>query len=113
MIAAAVFLMSQAVSPAPAPPIALQFGFFRMAAFRQRVIESNCGADIDALEALRKRLANRYGKKAFAWPKPSESPPGDCRMVSSVFAVNFAKFRREAEAALATPEPVQGSMQQD
>ena len=91
-----------AASPA-APPPGLQFAFFRMAAFRQRVIESNCGADLDTLDGLRKRLAQRFGKQAFAWPKVPSTPPGDCRMVSSVFDVNLADFRRDAEAALAAP----------
>lgn len=90
----------------PAPPPGLQFAFFRMAAFRQRVLESNCGADLDALEALHKRLAQRFGKQAFAWPKVPRSPPSDCRLVSSVYQVNLVDFRRDAEAALALlPQP--------
>ena len=105
MIVAAFLLAATPV----APPPGLQFGFFRMAAFRQRVIESNCGGDLDALEALRKRLAKRFGKQAFAWPKVPAGPPGDCRMVSGVFDVNLADFRREAEAALGPPTSPTGS----
>ena len=104
MIASAVaLLLAQA---AAVPPPGLQFGFFRMAAFRQRVQESNCPADLDALEVLRRRLAARFGKQAFAWPKVPKTPGGDCSVVSNVYSVNLADFRKEAEAALAGPVPM-------
>ncbi|HEY0412693.1 MAG TPA: hypothetical protein VGD66_06100 [Allosphingosinicella sp.] len=91
----------------PPPPPGLQFGFFRMVAFRQRAKELGCGAgDLDAeFEAIRKKLAKRYGKKPFSMPKVPYSGPGECAVVVPVYHVNLADFRRQAEAALAAPAP--------
>jgi hypothetical protein len=96
-------LLAQAAT-AEAPP-GLQFGFFRMAAFRQRARDLGCSSGTldDELDTLRKRLAARYGKQAFAWPKTAKSGPGECQVTMSVYQVNLADFRREAEAALAQP----------
>ena len=108
MIAMGMALLAQA-SPTAAPP-GLQFGFFRMAAFRQRAKDLACerGALDAELDSLHERLAKVYGKQAFAWPKVPKSGPGDCRMVESVYRVNLADFRREAEAALAVPARAPG-----
>lgn len=108
MIAMGMALLLAQASPTAAPP-GLQFGFFRMAAFRQRAKDSGCerGALDAELDGLRERLFKVYGK-AFAWPKVPKSGPGDCRMVESVYRVNLADFRREAEAALAVPARVPG-----
>lgn len=102
MIAGALaMLLAQATTAEPPP--GLQFGFFRMAAFRQRARDLGCGSGTfdDELESLRKRLAKRYGKQAFAWPKIPNSGPGECQVAMSVYQVNLADFRREADAALA------------
>lgn len=96
-------LLLGASASALTPPPGLQFGFYRMAAFRQRVIESGCSADLDTLEDLRRRLAERFGKRAFTWPNVPTSAPGDCSAVSSVYTVNLADFRKEAAVALAIP----------
>jgi hypothetical protein len=92
---------------APPPPPGLLFGFFRMAAFRQRAKELHCAAgDLDGqLEAIRGRLVRRYGKKAFAYPKIPSSGPGECYVAVSVYRVNLADFVREADAALNAPAP--------
>jgi hypothetical protein len=99
--------LSAAPVAAQEPPPGLMFGFFRMVVFRDRARELGCGAgDLDAeFEAIRKRLAKRYGKKAFAPPKHPSGGPGDCFVAVSVYRVNLGDFRRQAEAALATPAP--------
>jgi hypothetical protein len=105
-VALALALLAAPVA-APAPPPGLMFGFFRMVVFRDRARELGCGArDLDAgFEAIRKRLAKRYGKKAFSPPKHPSGGPGDCGAMVSVYRVNLADFRRQADAALATPAP--------
>ena len=111
MISTALALvLMQASPPAAEPPPGLQFGFFRMAAFRQRAKDLGCnrGQQDAELDILRKRLAARYGKKAFDWPKIPNSGAGDCRSVEMVYRVNLADFRKEVDAALAVPVAVQG-----
>jgi len=111
MISATLALVLIQASPAATePPPGLQFGFFRMAAFRQRVKDLGCNrGQLDAeLEDLRKRLAARYGKKAFSWPKIPNSGPGDCRSVEMVYRVNLVDFRKAVDTALAAPVAVQG-----
>lgn len=109
MLAAFAMLLAQPVAT-PVPPPGLQFGFFRMAAFRHRAKELRCNSGaLDAqFEALRKRLAKRYGKQAFALPKIPSSGPGDCRAAEVVYRVNLDDFRREVEAALASSPPARG-----
>jgi hypothetical protein len=91
----------------PEPPPGLLFGYYRMFAFQQRAKELGCpaGALDGELEAIRKRLMHRYGKKPFSPPKPPPGPPGDCYSVLMVYRVNLADFRKQAEAALAAPLP--------
>ena len=94
-------------SPAalPPPPPGLLFGYYRMFAFQQRARELHCGAgDLDReLQAIRRRLIARYGKKPFSPAKPPPGGPGDCGTALSVYRVNLADFRREAAAALDAP----------
>jgi hypothetical protein len=101
LVALALAGAPAAEAGAAAPP-GLSFGFIRMAVFRQRARELGCRAgDLDGeLEAIRKRLAARFGKKAFAYPKVPHSGPGDCFTALSIYRVNLGTFRREAEAAL-------------
>jgi hypothetical protein len=90
------------------PPPGLLFGFYRIAAFRHRAKELRCGAAaLDGqFEEIRKKLAGRYGKKAFSLPKmPRGGPPGDCQIELSVYSLNLGEFRKEAEAALSASAP--------
>ena len=75
-----------------------------MAAFKSRAKQLGCGAGaLDGeLEAIRKQLAKRYGKEAFAWPKtPPSAGQGDCYVALMVYRTNLGDFKREADAALA------------
>lgn len=97
--------LAEATAPV-APPPALQFSFWRMAAFKSRAKQLGCGAGaLDGeLEAIRKQLAKRYGKEAFAWPKTPSSAnqgEGDCYVALMVYRTNLGDFKREADAALA------------
>jgi hypothetical protein len=105
-LAMMMMLASQAATPPPPP--GLVFGFHRMVVFQQRARELGCAAGhLDGeFEATRKRLIRRYGKKAFAKPKIPHGGPGDCFVAVSVYRVNLADFRKEAEAALSGQAPV-------
>ena len=97
--------LAEATAPA-APPPGLQFSFWRMAAFKSRAKDLGCSAGgLDGeLEAVRKQLAKRYGKEAFAWPKtppPAGRSEGDCYMSLMVYRTNLGDFKRDAAAALA------------
>lgn len=97
--------LAEATAPV-APPPGLQFSFWRMAAFKSRAKDLGCGAGgLDGeLETVRKQLAKRYGKDAFAWPKiPSSAAvrEGDCYMALMVYRTNLGDFKREAAAAIA------------
>ncbi|MDO7843487.1 hypothetical protein [Sphingomonas immobilis] len=90
----------------PAPPPGLQFSFYRMLAFQQRAHELNCGSgDLDAeLADLRRKLIERYGKKAFSPPKqPASGMPGSCFSITSVYRVNLGDFRKLVAETLAAP----------
>jgi hypothetical protein len=105
LLLAAAMLGSQ--SAPPRPPVDLLFSYYRMVVFQQRARELHCQAgDLDrALEQVRRRLNKRYGKNAFS---PREHPPGgpgDCDVILTVYRVNLAGFRRDAEAALSAPAP--------
>lgn len=102
------FLLALALAEAvaPTPPPGLQFAFWRMAAFKSRAKELGCGAGgLDGeLEAMRKQLAKRYGKEAFAWPKipaSARASDGDCYSALMVYRANLGDFKRDAAAALA------------
>lgn len=96
--------LAEATAPA-APPPGLQFAFWRMAAFKSRTKSLGCNAGgLDGeLEAVRKQLAKRYGKEAFAWPKtpPAGRSEGDCYISLMVYRTNLGDFKRDAAAALA------------
>jgi len=96
-------LLLVAAAPPPEVPPGLQFGYIRMAVFQQRAKELHCGAgQLDGeFAAIRKKLVARYGKKAFGKPKIPNGGPGDCFSALSVYRVNLADFRKQAEAALA------------
>ncbi|HEX8580268.1 MAG TPA: hypothetical protein VF655_11840 [Allosphingosinicella sp.] len=99
----ALLLIAAAPPAAAPPPPGLQFGYFRMLAFQQRARELHCGAgDLDSqFAAIRKKLVARYGKAVFGTPKMPKGGPGDCSVALSVYRVNLADFRKEADAALA------------
>ncbi|QAY78429.1 hypothetical protein [Sphingosinicella sp. BN140058] len=100
-------LLASADVPAPAPPPGLLFAFYRMVAFQGYARALGCGAaDLDRdFDALRARLIKRYGKKPFSPPKPPTEAEGSCQTALSVYRINLADFREEAEAALAAPVP--------
>jgi hypothetical protein len=102
----AVALLGSQAAPPPAPP-GLLFGYYRMVAFQQRARELHCGAGgLDGeLEAIRRQLIRRYGKKPFSVPTPPPGGPGDCGAIIAVYRVNLADFRRDAETALNAPTP--------
>jgi hypothetical protein len=101
---AAAMLAGQAM---PEPPPGLLFGYYRMFAFQQRAKELHCPAgNLDSeLEALRKQLIRRYGKKPFSPLKPPSGGPGDCYVMLSVYRANLPGFRKQVEADLAAPVP--------
>jgi hypothetical protein len=105
MSLALAILMLAGRAPPPEPPPGLLFGYYRMVVFQQRARELHCGAgDLDrALEDIRSRLNKRFGKKAFSPPRHPSAGPGDCGVILSVYRVNLADFRRQAEAALNAP----------
>jgi hypothetical protein len=103
----ALALAGSQIAAPPEPPPGLLFGFFRMVVFRDRAKELHCASgELDReFEGIRRQLARRYGKKAFTPPEHPPGGPGDCGVVLSVYRVNLADFRRDAEAALRAPAP--------
>lgn len=98
-------LAASSTATAPTPPPGLQFGFWRMAAFKQQAKDMRCQVgDMNAeLEKLRKQLEKKYGKESFAWPKTQPTPPGlggDCSTITMVYRANLDSFRKEANADL-------------
>lgn len=103
-LALALALLAAPAALPPPPPPGLVFGFYRLVVFQKRAKQLRCGAnELDhEFEVIRKKLVQRYGKKAFAPPEVPTGGFGDCGAAISVYRVNLADFRKEAEAALAT-----------
>jgi hypothetical protein len=106
-ILVAAALLAAPVAPPPTPPPGLLFGYFRMTVFQQRAKALRCGAgELDRdFDAIVKRLADRYGRNVFTAPRHPSGGPGDCSVILSVYRVNLADFRKQAEAALQAPPP--------
>ena len=102
-IASALMVMAVPQTSAAELPPGLQFGFWRMAAFRARARELHCGAgDLDrTFEDLRRQLVARFGEDAFKVPEVPKGGPGECSVALSVYRVNLDDWRREVAAALA------------
>ncbi len=99
-----IVALAAALLTSEPPPPGLLFGYYRMLAFEKRSQASRCGTgDLDReLDGLRDRLAARYGKTPFS-PPAQPVMPGECSTIVTVYRVNLADFRKEAEAALASP----------
>ena len=92
------------------PPAPVLFGYYRMKSFRDRSDDLHCdGPDkrqADAeFDTIRKRLIDRYGKKAFSPPRGAPSGPGDCRVVMLVYRTNLDDYRTVVNAALSGAAP--------
>ena len=101
-LASALLVMAASQTAAAEPPPGLQFGFWRMVAFRARARELRCASgDLDqTFEGLRRQLVARYGRDAFKIPDIPRSGPGECSIALSVYRVNLADWQREVAAAL-------------
>lgn len=100
-------LLASAAVPAPPPPPGLLFNFYRVVASQRYARALGCGAaDLDRdCDALRSRLFKRRGKMCFWPPKSPAEAEGSCQTAMSVYRVDRADFRAEADAALAAPIP--------
>jgi hypothetical protein len=98
--------LSQAAPVAAAPP-GILFGFYRVFAFKTRA-DQECRGWLDkpaldqAYDELRRKLIARWGEKPFSPKKPPRAGAGDCQVIMNVYRVNFAEYRKAAEAALAS-----------